>query len=51
MLSESLNQILDNLSYIEKLGVGNKNTFIKNARENHPEIKLKDIQEYIKVKK
>ncbi len=48
MLSESLNQILDNLFYKEKLGVGNKNTFIKNAREKHPEIKLKDIQEYIK---
>ena len=48
MLSENLNQILDNLFYKEKLGVGNKNTFIKNAREKHPEIKLKDIQEYIK---
>ena len=48
MLTESLNQILDNLFYKEKLGVGNKNTFIKNAREKHPEIKLKDIQEYIK---
>ena len=48
MLTESLNQILDNLFYKEKLGVGNKNTFIKNARDKHPEIKLKDIQEYIK---
>jgi hypothetical protein len=48
MLTENLSQILDNLFYKEKLGIGNKNTFIKNAREKHPEIKLKDIQEYIK---
>ena len=48
MLKENLNQILDNLFYKEKLGIGNKNTFIKNVRDKHPEIKLKDIQEYIK---
>ena len=48
MLRENLNQILDNLFYKEKLGIGNKNTFIKNVRDKHPEIKLKDIQEYIK---
>ena len=48
MLTENFSQILDNLFYKEKLGVGNKNTFTKNVREKHPEIKLKDIQEYIK---
>ena len=48
MLNENLSQILDNLFYKEKLGIGNKNTFIKNARDKHPELKLKDIQEYIK---
>ena len=48
MLNENLNQTLDNLFYKEKLGVGNKNTFIKNVRDKHPEFKLKDIQEYIK---
>ena len=48
MITENLSQILDNLFYKEKLGIGNKNTFIKNARDKHPELKLKDIQEYIK---
>ena len=43
-----MNNILDNLFYKEKLGIGNKTTFIKNVRERHPEIKVKDIQEYIK---
>jgi hypothetical protein len=47
-MNEKSNQILNDLFYKEKLGVGNKNSFIKNAREKHPEIKLKDIQEYIK---
>ena len=41
MLKENLNQILDNLFYKEKLGIGNKNTFIKNVRDKHPDIKLK----------
>ena len=48
MLNENLSQILDNLFYKEKLGIGNKNTFVKNVRDKHPELKLKDIQEYIK---
>ena len=39
---------LYNLFYKEKLGIGNKTTFIKNVRERHPEIKIKDIQDYIK---
>ena len=39
-----MNTILDNLFYKEKLGIGNKATFIKNVRERHPEIKVKDIQ-------
>ena len=43
-----MNNILDNLFYKEKLGIGNKATFIKNVRERHPEIKIKDIQEYLK---
>ena len=43
-----MNNFLDNLFYKEKLGIGNKTTFIKNVREIHPEIKLKDIQEYFK---
>ena len=43
-----MNDILDNLFYKEKLGIGNKTTFIKNVRERHPEIKVKDINEYLK---
>ena len=43
-----MNNILDNLFYKEKLGIGNKTTFIKNVRERHPEIKVKDINEYLK---
>ena len=43
-----MNNILDNLFYKEKLGIGNKTTFIKNVRERHPEIKVKDIQDYLK---
>ena len=43
-----MNNILDNLFYTEKLGIGNKTTFIKNVRGRHPEMKIKDIQEYLK---
>ena len=43
-----MNNILDNLFYKEKLGVGNKTTFIKLVRERHPEFKVKDIKEYLK---
>ena len=43
-----MNNILDNLFYKEKLGISNKTTFIKNVRERHPDIKVKDIQQYIK---
>jgi len=43
-----MNTILDNLFYKEKLGIGNKTTFIKNVRERHPEIKVKDTNEYLK---
>ncbi len=43
-----MNDILDNLFYKEKLGIGNKTTFIKKVRDRHPEIKVKDIQDYIK---
>ena len=43
-----INNILDNLFYKEKLGIGNTTTFIKNVRERHPEIKIKEIQEYLK---
>ncbi len=43
-----MDNILDNLFYKEKLGIGSKTTFIKNVRERHPDIKVKDIQEYFK---
>ena len=43
-----MNNILDKIFYKEKLGIGNKTTFIKNVRERHPEIKVKDINEYLK---
>ena len=43
-----MDNILDNLFYKEKLGIGNKTTFIKNERERHPEIKTKDIQDFLK---
>ena len=43
-----MDKILDNLFYTEKLGFGNKTTFIKKVRDRHPEIKVKDIQEYVK---
>ena len=43
-----MNDILDNLFYKEKLGIGNKTTFIKKVREKHPEFKVKDIQDYLK---
>jgi len=33
-----MNNILDNLFYKEKLGIGNKNTFIKNVRERDTQI-------------
>ncbi len=46
-----MNNILDNLFYKKKLGTGNKATFIKNVRERHPHIKVKDIQEYLKNQK
>ena len=43
-----MDKILDNLFYNEKLGVGNKTTFIKKVQQKHPEFKTKDIQEYLK---
>jgi hypothetical protein len=43
-----MDKILDNLFYTEKLGVGNKTTFIKKVRAKHPEFKVKDIQDYLK---
>ena len=36
MLSENINNLLDNLFYKEKLGIGNKTTFIKNVRDKNP---------------
>ena len=39
MLSENINNLLDNLFYKEKLGIGNKNIFIKNVRDKNPNIK------------
>ncbi len=41
-----MNNILDDLFYKEKFGIGTY--FIKNVRARHPEIKVKDIQEYLK---
>ncbi len=48
-----MNNILDNLFYKEKLGVGNKATFIKNLniRERPPGIKAKDIKNIQKIRK
>ena len=43
-----MDKILDNLFYNEKLGIGNKTTFIKKVQEKHPEFKTKDIQAYLK---
>jgi hypothetical protein len=43
--------ILDNLFYKEKLRIGNKATSIENVKERHPDIKVKDIQEYKKIRK
>ena len=43
-----MDKILDNLFYNEKLGIGGKTSFIKKVREKHPEIKVKEIQEYLK---
>jgi hypothetical protein len=43
-----MNNILDNLFYKKKLGIGYKTTFLKKVRERHPEIKVKDVQEYLK---
>ncbi len=43
-----MNNILDNLFYKEKLGISNKTTFIKMLERETPEIKLKDINEYLK---
>jgi hypothetical protein len=40
-----MNNILGNLFYKEKLGIGNKSTLVKNVRERHPEIEVKDTQE------
>ena len=48
MITENLNNILDELFYKDKLGVGNKTIFIKNVRDKHPSIKVKEIQEYLK---
>ncbi len=48
MLYYIMNKILDKLFYTKKLEIGNKTTFIKNVKESHPEIKLKDINEYLK---
>jgi hypothetical protein len=51
MINENINSLLDNLFYKEKLGVGNKTNFIKNVRDKHTELKVKDIKEYIKNQK
>ncbi len=40
-----MKNILDNLFCKEKLGIGNNKKLI-NVREGHPDIKVKDIQEY-----
>jgi FAD synthase len=42
-----MDKILDNLFYNEKLGIGNKTTFIKKVQEKHPEFKTKDIKDYL----
>jgi hypothetical protein len=45
-----MNNILDNSFYKDKLGIGNKTTFIKNVKERHPDIKLNEIHEYLKIR-
>ena len=42
-----MENIVDILIYNEKLGVGNKTTFIKKVQAKHPEFKTKDIQAYL----
>jgi hypothetical protein len=37
MLNENIGQMLNILCYEEKLGIGNKNTFVQNARDEHPD--------------
>ena len=39
---------LNKLFYSDKLGILNKVTFINEVRKQHPEIKIKDIQEFLK---
>ena len=39
---------LNKLFYGDKLGILNKVTFINEVRKQHPEIKIKDIQEFLK---
>ncbi len=34
--------------YKEELGAGNETKFIKKVRERHPDLKIKEIQDYIK---
>jgi hypothetical protein len=49
MINENLDNILDDLFYKDKLGVGNKTSFIIICvRDKHPVIKVKDRKEYLK---
>jgi hypothetical protein len=46
-----MNNILDNLCHKEKLGIGNKTTFIKNEKERHPDILVKIYKNIEKIRK
>ena len=41
-------ETLNKLFYDDKLGISSKVTFINEVRKRHPEIKLKDIQGFLK---
>ena len=41
-------ETLNKLFYDDKLGILSKVTFINEVRKQHPEIKIKDIQEFLK---
>ena len=42
-----MDKILNILYYDDKLGIGGKRNFIKKVRATHPELKVKDITEWL----
>ena len=43
-----MNEKLNDLFYKEKLGVASQATFINQVKNKYPDIKLKDIKEFLK---